>query len=323
MKRFPRLYVVAWAALAVAVACMTANAQPQRGKQRPGGPGGGPGMRRPGGPGFGGPGMMGRGGLVGLLMIEEVRKEIGLTSDQEAKLREYGEKRREEMRKRFAGMQDLSREERQKRFEQMREQFAKEAEKAAKEAQKFVQGILKPDQFKRLMQIELQQQARRQGPEVLLRPDIVQALGLTDDQKSSLEKIVGKLREQREAMGAETRKLFEGMRDMSREERGKAMEKARERMTASREKGQQAQAEAQKAAMAVLTSEQKGKLKQVMGEAFKMPEFRGFRRGGPGGEGGRGGPGGEGRRGGGGDRGGRRGGGQGPGGGRRGGPARA
>ena len=287
MIRFSRLHVLALAALTVAVACMTADAQPPGGGRGQGrGQSGG---RGPGGFGRGGPGMPGQfgrgGGVMGLLQIREVRDELKISDEQIGKLTRLREDQDAARRDRggfdFQGLRDLSDSEREAR---MRE-FQQEREKQSKATEEKVREILTGEQFKRLKQIELQQQ----GTAALMRPDIGQALGITDDQRA-------KMREASEGVRDKMRGLFENVRDMSEDERA-----------GLRDKMGKIRADSEKALMAVLTDDQKAKLKEVMGKPFDLPRPE-FGRGGPGG--GRGGPGAGGDRGGrgGGDRGGRPGG---------------
>jgi hypothetical protein len=269
----------------VLVAATVADAQP--GGRGRGGRGGF--MGRGGGMG----GSMMGGGIAGLLRIEEVRKELKVTDEQETNLTELGEKLREEARERMSGMfgggENLSREERMARFEKMREQFQKQAEEAGKQIEKQVAGVLDKGQFKRLKQIELQQQARRGGPAILMRDDIAKALKLSDAQKNDLRAVVESANKQRE----ELRSGFGNVdfRNMSEDDRAKF----RETMEKNREKGEQIRTDSQKKAMALLTDDQKTTLKKIMGKPFEMPERPAFggrrgeggQRGRPRGEGGR------------------------------------
>ncbi len=189
----------------------------------------------------------GMGGL-GLLRMEQVQKELSLSEQQKTKLQELAEKTREEARERFSGARDLSQEERRKRFEDMREEMQERAEKL----QKQITEILKPEQVKRLRQIELQQQ----GPAALMRPVVAETVGLTDEQKEKLQQIASDTREK-------MRGIFEEMRGGDRERRG-------ERGGEVREKMQQIRQEGEKEAMAILKPEQKQKLGEMMGEPFEL-----------------------------------------------------
>jgi hypothetical protein len=291
MYRFPRFRVLALAALTAAVVVMAANAQPPG--EGPRGPGG---RRGPGGF-VGGPGGFrggpGRGGVAGLIQSEQVQQELKLSEAQVEKVRELGQEIREEMRKFFGGREgaeDLTREQRMARMQEAMEKFRQEAEKRAPEIEKRVRDILEPAQYKRVKQIEMQ----LQGVDALVRADIIQALGITEDQQKKIKEVLEKRNKKREELGEQMRGMFEGFRDMSDEKREQARAKGEE----LREKGRAIQSEAQKNAMGVLTDDQKAMMPNLMGEPFE------FRRpeGGPGegrrGEGRRG-EGGEGRGGGG------------------------
>lgn len=232
-------------AFTVMVALTTvATAQPQGGR----GGLGGPGMFRGGG--------MGEMGGLMYLRSEQVQKELNLTEEQKDKLRALGEKLGEQMRERFSGMRDLSEQQRRERFQEMQKDAAKRAEETRKE----LAGILKPEQFKRLRQIELQQQ----GAAALMRPEVAENLGLTAEQKEKLEQIG---RSSMEKIGS----LFQEGRDRERSE---------EERNQLREKGQQIRQEGEKEAMAVLTPEQKQKLRDMMGEPFELDRSAMFGRGG-------------------------------------------
>jgi Spy/CpxP family protein refolding chaperone len=281
MTRFPRLHLLALAALIGALVIATADAQPPGGGRRPGAIMGG----------RGGPGMMG-GGLLGLLGMQEVREELKVTEAQQDKLRELGEKLREEMRGIFPdreATQDLTPEQRRERMQEAMEKFRKEAEKRAPEVEKQIAEILDKAQFKRIKQLEVQ----RQGVDALLRADIIQALGLTQDQQGKIKEAIEERNKKQEELGEQMRGMFQGgFRDMSEEQRADA----RKKMEQLGEKRREIQTEAQKKAMGFLTDDQKAMMPNLMGEPFEFPRFD--RRRGPGQ--GRGGEGqqGEGQRGG-------------------------
>ena len=230
-----RMAGIGVAFLAMAVFATVATAQPPQGRG---------GFR----------GGMGDAGSLMYLRSEQVQKELNLTEEQKEKAQALGERLREQMRERFSGMRDLSEEQRRERFQEMQQDAAKRAEEMRKE----VAGILKPEQLKRLRQIELQQQ----GAAALMRPEVAENLGLTADQKEKLEQIG---RSSREKM----QELFQGGRERSEEQRGQA-----------REKVQQLRQEGEKEAMAVLTAEQKEKLRDMMGKPFELDRTQMFGRGG-------------------------------------------
>ncbi len=202
-----------------------------------------------------GPGLMG--GMSGamLLQSEQVQKELKITEAQKTKLQELSEKVRSEIRDLMSGMQNLSQEERRKKFEEMQPEMEKRAETLRKE----IATILNPKQVKRWRQIELQQQ----GATALLRPEVADTIGLTDEQKAKLKEI-------NDGTAEKMRKLFEE-RGGDRQARSAKMQQLRE--------------EGEKQAMALLKPEQKQKLGEMMGEPFKLdrslfPSRRGGNRSG-------------------------------------------
>jgi len=183
-----------------------------------------------------------------LLMNPAVVKELELTKDQQAKIRELGEQIRERMQEQFRGFRDLSPEEREARFREMREKM----EAQVKEIQDQVNQILLPHQVKRLDQIGVQMRARMGGGGLgglIDDPETVKKLGLSEDQLNKLRQI---------------------------------RDEARERL---RTLPQQIQKEAEEKAMQVLTEQQKQMLQDLMGERFEIPF--GFGPWGPGGTGAR------------------------------------
>lgn len=226
--------------------------------------------RREGGRRQGPPRMMGggSGGLLMLLGIEQVQKELKLSDEQNAKLRELGEKLRSEMQQQFAGMEKLTEEQRRARMAELREKMQKEGEARAAETQKQIAAILKPEQLKRLKQIQLQQE----GPAALRRPEVAEALGLSKDQLDQLEKIADESREKMQ-------ELFRAGREAD-----KQAQQPR-RFPESREKFQEIRKDSEKRSMGVLTAEQKKKLGEMLGEPFELDRSRLF-----GGRGGFGGP---------------------------------
>ena len=107
------------------------------------------------GPGFGG----GRGGnSLGLLTQKSVQDELKLSDEQIKKATEQVEKQRES----FAGLRDLSQEERQAKMQE-----------SAKANQALLAEILKEDQLNRFKEISLQQR----GGQALADPEVAQALG--------------------------------------------------------------------------------------------------------------------------------------------------
>ena len=184
-----------------------------------------------GGPGFGG-------GSMFMLMNESVRKELEIVPDQEEKLRELGEKMRDEMRQMFSGMRDLSSEERQAKFAEMREK----GQERMKEYQAQVGGILLEHQKTRLKQLQVQSQMRRSGTSGALASEtLAKELGITEEQKK-------KLAELREEVQKETEEKISKIR-----------EEAREKL------------------LSVLTPQQRKKLEEMTGEQFEYQSSWGGR----------------------------------------------
>jgi Spy/CpxP family protein refolding chaperone len=204
--------------------CSFAVAQPGGFGRGPGGPGG------PGGP-FGGMGM--------LLQAEEVQSELKLDDAQKEELQTLASDMRDEiggeMREMFQGMRDLSDEEREEKFAEIRTRM----DEIRKDIEGRVQGVLKPEQFDRLKQLELQQRMRQGGGgagAALLDGELAEKLGITEEQK-------------------------EQMRTKAEEARAEMTEK----MNAARK-------EAEAKVLAVLTPAQREQLTALMGTDFALPE---------------------------------------------------
>ncbi|MGB4729022.1 MAG: hypothetical protein WBH86_16585 [Thermogutta sp.] len=233
------LSLVTVVGMAFALVAGTAMAQPPGG---PGGPGGrGPGMF-----------MMGPGGGVGyaqLLRIEKVQKEIDMTDDQKAEVEKILEKSRERMRELFqGGGQD--REAARQRFQQ-----------AQQETQKAIEGVLLPNQVKRLKEIRLQVIGIGAA---MMDQEVRKELGVTEEQAQKIRDAV--------------QKVMEELRGQRQQGERPSPEQMRERM-------QQMQQKMEEAVMSQLTEEQKNKWKSMIGEKFELDRselFGGF-RGGPGG----------------------------------------
>ena len=219
--------------------------------------------------------MMG-GGVLGLLQIEQVQDDLKLTADKKSQLAKMAEEQRAEMRERFAGRERGNREEQTDAQRQAeREKMIKEFQEQAKKTEEKIRGILSAEEFKRIKQIELQQQMEQRGPATFNRPDVIQALGLKEEQQQSLKQIAEGLAAQSQETREQTMQLFQGYRDASEDEQVKLREKGAQ----LREKDEAAKKQAQKEAMAVLTEEQKEMLKGLMGKFIKIEMRR--RPGGP------------------------------------------
>jgi Spy/CpxP family protein refolding chaperone len=218
----------------------------------------------------GGRGGFGRGGfggfgISGLLVMEEVQKEISLTDEQKAELTKINEAARP-----AAGaagfdreaFQKLTEEERTKRFEEMR----KEGEERAKKTEEAIKTLLKPEQLTRLNELRVQ----REGTRAWSREDVQKELGLTAEQ-------IAKIKSLNEGLGQGGFGGFGGRPnpDQSEEEARKAREE-RDAKRASYEKDM----------AAVLTADQTAAWTKMQGAKFEFPARGGF-GGGTGGRGGR------------------------------------
>jgi hypothetical protein len=234
----------------------------ERGGERAEGPRGGPGWARgPGGPGgmMGGMmgmmgGMMGGGGasqLLGLLRMEEVRKEIGMSDDvyeavQSAQRDSWGK---------MQGLREASEEKRREIMEEINSS-----------AQELLDEVLPPAKQKRLMGLMVQQV----GAPAVLNQLVAKEIGLTESTSEDIRKEL-------ESFGNKLREQFAGMRegggfpDFSRiqEEMGKIRDELNQTVEGK------------------LTEDQKKSLEALKGEKFEFPEggMFGFGRGVGGGQG--------------------------------------
>jgi Spy/CpxP family protein refolding chaperone len=153
-----------------------------------------------GGGGRGGMGMMGGGpaGMLMLLRVQDVQDDLQLTADQKDKLQEMGQGGRGMMQ----GMQDLSPEERRTKMAEMQEKTKKQ-----------LADILKPAQVKRLDEISLQFAEAMGGTIAVIRnPELAKTLAITAAQEEKIKAL-------EETLAAKRTEMFQGMRDLSQDER--------------------------------------------------------------------------------------------------------
>jgi len=247
-----RVATLATVCVAILVLCAAVQAQPPKGK------GGGP-----GGPGFFGSGMggMGFGGNMSsmLLRAPKVQEELGLTEAQKTKIQavmKEGMGERPDM----GALRDLDEEQRKAKMAEFREKAEARGKKMAKD----IDEALKPEQRKRLKQIQLQ----LRGVNALRDKEVATELGLSTEQQDKIAAI-GK------EAGEKTMKLF-----ADREDRAGAMEKV-----------QKIRKESETATLGLLTQEQKEKFEEMKGSKFEVDMASLF----PGAGGGRKGPGAKGK----------------------------
>lgn len=191
--------------------------------------------QRPGG--FGGGGFGGGGNIVSQ---EAVQKELGLTTEQTEKLKVITDEAQKSMRDLF-GQRPAEGEDREKAREAMREKM----QAAAKEITSKVEGVLTPEQKKRLKEIQLQSQ----GTRALVSDEVVKALNITEEQKKKIEEI----------------------REANRPQFGRGGEGNKGGERPSFERFQEQQKETEAKILDVLTAEQKTSFEAMKGKKFDMP----------------------------------------------------
>jgi len=184
-----------------------------------------------------------RGSFIGLLSNEAVQKELQLTDDQIAKVKEQGEKLRSEMREQYGKLRDIQdSDKRRAKMTELREQSDEKVRNAASE-------MLSREKMIRLYQIRLQVRGAVFG---VNHRFVAGRLELTDEQKI-------KAAELEEATQKKVYGSFSGMRDMSDQQRRELFEKMRKIRT-----------DADAKAVELLTAEQKEAYKKLQGEKFEF-----------------------------------------------------
>jgi len=203
------------------------------------------------GGGFGG---FGGGGLSFLIQNPQVQKELKLSEDQIAKLKEVTDAARQ-----AAGPGGGRRG--QNQTDEERQAAREERRKRTEETDKKITDLLTADQNVRLKQVQLWTQGTRA---LTNNETVAKELALTDDQKSALKTIT-------EETDKKRGELFQGLgRGASDEDRTKA-----------REQFATLQKETDAECLAVLTDDQKSKFTAMKGEKFEldMSAFAGGRGG--------------------------------------------
>jgi hypothetical protein len=135
-----------------------------------------------------------------------------------------------------------------------------------RDAQPTIVALLKPDQLKRLEQIEFQ----RRGMSVLLHPVIQRELKLTEEQKGKLQRLwdglLGSIRTIAEENRGKPEEFKRRFLEASEENRGKPEESKRRFLEAT--------AETKKQMLEALTAEQRARWDEWTGKPFKLGPFR-------------------------------------------------
>lgn len=224
MTRIRRLWVPAMA-LVLAAAFVAAQDQPA------------PRARR----GFAGG--MGRGGLLSLLAMEQVQKELKLSEEQLGKVKKVTEDLTAEMRKQSAALRDI--EDREKRQAEM----TKLADQFDQKAREQLRDVLTTEQTTRLFQIRMQV---RSVVDNLGSKDVADKLKLTEEQKKKVAQMAKDLQTKQS-------ELLRDMRDATAEQRTEAFEKLRK-----------LRSDTDKAALEVLTEEQSKTFKEMQGKKIEL-----------------------------------------------------
>jgi len=188
-------------------------------------------QRQPGGGGFGG-------GLTGLLTNKGVQEELKVSEDQKSKLesavKDIGGKYKDDL---SAAFKDKDREKSEKLLKAMNADVTKAAE-----------GALKPEQMKRLRQIEIWAALQRGNLDILSQERIDKELKLTGKQKDTLK-------ETSESLAKERRELFQGGAGNREENQKKLTEKTKAAVDKF---------------METLSADQKKALKDLSGEKYEL-----------------------------------------------------
>jgi hypothetical protein len=184
-------------------------------------------------------GLAGFQGVDSLLLMESVHKELQLSMEQVQRVKEIAREARLQRRGEFDGLlkQKQSSEERRSRVLEIMKQVSREVTEK-------VRPVLKPEQLRRLRQIELQEMGLRAFDD----PEVVRTLQLTEAQKQRLHNAAEEAAEQ-------MRKLFKEGPLGNYVEGLKAMR-------ARRQQGVEH-------VLAVLTPEQRSAWKQLVGEPYE------------------------------------------------------
>lgn len=170
---------------------------------------------------------------LGLLRMPNVQTEIELVDDQKQQIEDLQTDMYKEMREQMSEMrsQDLEPSERRERYAELREKM----EERQDEYRQKIEDILLPMQVKRLKELYVQSRARRNGEgalAVLKNSEILEDLGIDEETRKKLE-------EKAEEVQAELAKKIKKLK-----------------------------AEAEKEILSVLSSEQRKKLRELMGDTF-------------------------------------------------------
>ena len=198
----------------------------------------------------GGRGMQGGmgAGPAQLIQSKTVQTELKLTDEQTAKLKEWGAAQQGKMREAMQGI-DPS---------EMREKFPAILAEMRKTTDKELGEVLKPEQVKRLKQIEFQMAGLRG----LMSPDTAKALDITDEQKEKVQSVMMDVAKDMRDLGEEygTR----GFQPPADADKAKEYAKKSEQITK----------DATGKVLKVMTDEQKKKYEEMAGAPVDVAKVR-------------------------------------------------
>jgi hypothetical protein len=194
----------------------------------------------------------GQGGVGALLAMEPVQKELKMEKEQVDKTTEAVKKVRDKHADEYTKLADLAAEERTKKRTELTKMVNEETLASVGE-------VLKPEQMKRLKQLELQ----RAGTNAFTREEVAKGLVFTTEQTEKVKTIT-------DESNTKMRELMGGGRGAggaggARPARGQGGANPNAEKIAALRK------ETLEKVTAVMTDEQKGKWKEMTGETFEFP----------------------------------------------------
>jgi hypothetical protein len=192
-----------------------------------------------GAPGFGRPSVAAQ--YERLLNMPTVQKELNLSDEQKAKIREIGDKNRSAMRDLFSSMRDVREEDRKAKAEEM----SKIMQAQAEETRKAIEAVLELTQRERLRGIAVQML----GIQALFDKEVQLELKLEDFQVAAMRVIDDRA-------ARKTRELFTPGGDPQ----------------AIGQKSQEIRSETEKRLMGLLNDEQKAAFDKLKGSKLEIPE---------------------------------------------------
>ncbi|MBY0514768.1 MAG: Spy/CpxP family protein refolding chaperone [Gemmataceae bacterium] len=215
--------------------------------------------QQPGG-GFG----FGFGGPTGLVTNKAVQEDLKLTEDQVVKLNDWAKGQREKtaatMKEKLADIDFKSDEGRAK----LAAMNAENTKAAYAELEK--SGILKPEQVKRVRQIDRQ----NQGTRFYTSAEAKETLKLTEEQNAKIKGIVDEAGKDAQAIRTEA--------GIGGNKGGKGTKVDQAKVDEATKKIEKVNASAREKVNDVLTADQKGQVKDLMGDPFDTSKLRqGFR----------------------------------------------